>query len=137
MAAQKGRDLLLKADSTGAGVFTTIGGLRARAIVFNAEAVDITSQDSAGPWRELLAGAGVRTARVSGAGIFKDSASDALLRSYIFDGTIRNWQITIPDFGTVQGLFQISSFELSGRHDGEVAFDITLESAGVLTFTAI
>lgn len=136
MAAQKGRDLLLKVDSTGSGPFVTVAGLRARAISFNAETVDITHQESAGQWRELLAGAGVKSARLSGSGIFKDAASDALVRSYVFDGTIRAGQVLIPDFGTVEGPFQIASFELSGRHDAEVAFDVTLESAGQLAFTA-
>ena len=136
MAAQKGKDLLLKVDSTGSGSFATVAGLRSRAIAFNAETVDITHQESAGQWRELLAGAGVKSARVSGSGIFKDAASDALIRSYVFDGTIRRWQVIVPDFGTVDGLFQIASFELTGRHDGEVAFDVSLESAGELTFAA-
>ena len=136
MAAQKGKDLLLKVDSDGAGSFTTVAGLRTRAIAFNSETVDVTHQESAGQWRELLAGAGAKTARITGAGIFKDAASDALVRSYVFDGTIRDWQVVIPDFGTVEGLFQITSFELTGRHDGEVAFDLSLESAGELTFAA-
>jgi TP901-1 family phage major tail protein len=137
MAAQKGKDLLLKVDSDGAGTFTTVAGLRTRAIAFNAEAVDITHQESAGQWRELLAGAGVKQARVTGAGIFKDAASDALVRSYVFGGIIRDWQVIIPDFGTVEGPFQISTFELTGRHDGEVAFEIALESGGELTFAAV
>ncbi len=137
MAAQKGKDLLLKADSTGAGVFVTVAGLRSRALSFNAETVDITHQESAGQWRELLAGAGIKSARVTGAGIFKDAASDELIRSYVFNGTIREWQMIVPDFGTVEGLFQITSFELTGRHDGEVAFEISLESAGELTFVAV
>lgn len=136
MAAQKGKDLLLKVDSTGTGSFSTVAGLRSRSISFNAETVDVTHAESAGEWRELLAGAGVKSARIAGTGIFKDAASDATIRSYVFDGTIRDWQVVIPDFGTVEGLFQISSFELSGRHDGEVAFEITLDSAGELTFTA-
>jgi TP901-1 family phage major tail protein len=136
MSAQKGKDLLLKLDSDGAGTFTTVAGLRSRAIAFNTETVDITHADSAGQWRELLAGAGVKNAKVSGAGVFKDAASDALVRSYVFAGTIRDWQVIIPDFGTVQGPFQIASFELSGRHDGEVAFDLSLESAGELAFAA-
>jgi TP901-1 family phage major tail protein len=136
MSAQKGKDLLLKLDSDGAGTFTTVAGLRSRSIAFNTETVDITHAESAGQWRELLAGAGVKNAKVSGAGIFKDASSDALVRSYVFAGTIRNWQVIIPDFGTVQGPFQIASFELSGRHDGEVAFDLSLDSAGELTFTA-
>lgn len=136
MAAQKGKDLLLRADSTGTGAFTTIGGLRTRTLSFNTESVDITSQESVGQWRELLAGAGARSARLSGAGIFKDTASDELVRSTFFAGTIRNWQVVIPDFGTVAGPFQVSSLEFSGRHDGEVTFDLTLDSAGALTFTA-
>jgi TP901-1 family phage major tail protein len=136
MSAQKGKDLLLKLDSDGAGTFTTVAGLRSRSIAFNTETVDITHTESAGQWRELLAGAGVKNAKVSGAGIFKDASSDALVRSYVFAGTIRDWQVIIPDFGTVQGPFQIASFELSGRHDGEVAFDLSLDSAGELTFTS-
>jgi TP901-1 family phage major tail protein len=136
MAAQKGKDLLLKVDTTSTGSFSTIAGLRSRAISFNAETVDVTHAESAGEWRELLAGAGVKSARISGAGIFKDATSDATIRAYVFDGTIREWQVVIPDFGTIEGLFQITSFELSGRHDAEVTFEITLESAGLLSFTA-
>jgi len=126
----------LKVDSNGSGSFTTVAGLRSRAIAFNAETVDVTHQESAGQWRELLSGAGVRNARLSGAGIFKDAASDELIRSYVFAGIIRSWQVIVPDFGTVEGPFQITSFELTGRHDGEVAFEIALESAGELTFAA-
>lgn len=136
MPAQKGTDLLLKVDADGAGSFTTVAGLRSRSISFNTETVDITHSESTGRWRELLSGAGAKTARVSGAGIFKDAASDEIVRGYVFEGTIRNWQIVIPDFGTVSGPFQIASFELSGRHDSEMAFEIGLESAGALAFAA-
>ena len=136
MAAQKGKDLLLKIDDAGTGTFTTVAGLRSRALAFNAQTVDITHQESAGAWRELLEGAGVRSARITGSGIFKDAASDEMLRAAFFGGSIKTWQIVIPDFGTVQGAFQIASLELTGRHDSEVAFEIGLESAGLLTFTA-
>lgn len=137
MAAQKGKDLLLKVDSDGAGTFTTVAGLRSRSITLNAETVDVTHAESAGQWRELLEGAGAKHARIAGAGIFKDQASDALIRAYVFNGTIRVWQIVVPSFGVIAGPFQIASFELTGKHDGEVAFDVTLESAGELTFAAI
>jgi len=136
MAAQKGKDLLLKMDADGLGSFTTIAGLRSRSIAFNAETVDITHQESAGQWRELLVGAGVKAARISGAGVFKDAASDELVRATFFDGVVRAWQIIAPDFGTISGPFEITSFELSGRHDGEVTFELTVESAGQLTFAA-
>lgn len=137
MSAQKGKDLLLKIDSDGLGTFETVAGLRSRSIAFNAETVDVTHQESAGQWRELLSGAGAKSARIAGSGIFKDAASDATIREVFFEGLIRAWQVVIPDFGMVEGPFQITSFELSGRHDGEVSFDLTLDSAGELSFSAL
>ena len=134
MTAQKGKDLLLKLDGSGTGTFVTVAGLRARAISFNARTVDVTHSESAGRWRELLEGAGVRSAGVSGKGIFRDQASDEAVRAVFFDGAIRDWQVVVPDFGTVSGPFQISALEYAGDHDGEVTFDLTLESAGELSF---
>jgi TP901-1 family phage major tail protein len=136
MTAQKGKDLLLKVDSDGEGSFTTVAGLRARTLAFNAASVDVTDQDSAGRWRELLEGAGLKTARITGSGIFKDAASDETLRSYFFGGTVRDFQVIVPDLGTVEGPFQIASLEYGGQHDGEVTFELGLESAGALSFTA-
>jgi len=134
MTAQKGKDLLIKIDD--GGNFVTIAGLRARRLAFNAEAVDITDAESAGRWRELLGGAGVQRASLSGGGLFKDQQSDALARSVFFAGEIRDWQVAIPDFGTVTGPFQIMALEYAGRHDGEMTFEIALESAGALAFVA-
>ncbi|MCW5682986.1 MAG: phage major tail protein, TP901-1 family [Pseudolabrys sp.] len=133
MTAQKGKDLLIKiADGAG---FSTVAGLRTRRIAFNAETVDITHAESAGRWRELLAGAGIRRASISGRGLFKDAASDALMRETFFDGSIVSFQVVVPDFGTVAGPFQIASLEIAGEHNGEVTYDMSLESAGELTFT--
>ncbi|HEY8334024.1 MAG TPA: phage major tail protein, TP901-1 family [Tardiphaga sp.] len=135
MGAQKGKDLLLKIN-TGAG-FVTVAGLRSRRIAFNAEIVDITHAESVDRWRELLAGAGVRRAAISGRGLFKDSASDAMVRQMFFDGAVNPCQVIVPDFGTIEGPFQIASLEFSGEHNGEVAFDLALESAGALSFAAL
>ncbi|HEV7344792.1 MAG TPA: phage major tail protein, TP901-1 family [Devosia sp.] len=137
MAAQSGKDMLLKLDQTGSGSFLTVAGLRSRALAFNAATVDTTDQESAGRWRELLAGGGVKRASVTGAGVFKDTASDAQVRALFFGGTIRSWQLIIPDFGTVAGPFQIVALEFAADHAGEVTFDLALESAGEVTFAAI
>ncbi len=136
MVAQKGKDLLLKIDATGSGGFTTVAGLRSRQIAFNAESVDVTDAESSGRWRELLAGAGVKRAGVSGSGIFKDASTDATIRQVFFDGTIRDWQVIVPDFGTISGPFQLTALEYSGEHDGELAYEIALESAGAIAFAA-
>lgn len=134
MGAQKGKDLLIKInDGTN---FITVAGLRSRRIAFNAEIVDITHAESVDRWRELLGGAGVKRASLSGRGLFKDAASDALMRQSFFDGAVNDCQIVVPDFGTIEGLFQIASLEFAGEHNGEVTFDLALESAGALTFTA-
>ncbi|RIY01292.1 phage major tail protein, TP901-1 family [Aureimonas flava] len=137
MGAQKGKDLLLKADPDGIGTFSTLAGLRSRRISFNAETVDVTDSESAGRWRELLGGAGVQRASLSGSGIFKDAASDASLRRLFFEGRIASFQTVIPDFGTVTGPFQVTALEYGGEHNGEVSFEISLESAGALQFAAL
>lgn len=136
MAAQSGKDMLLKLDETGSGSFVTVAGLRTRSLAFNAAAIDVTDAESAGRWRELLAGGGIKRAAVAGSGIFKDASSDATIRSLFFAGTIRNWQLILPDFGTVEGPFQIVALEFSADHAGEVTFELALESAGQLTFAA-
>ena len=136
MVAQKGKDLLLKIDSSGQGAFVTVAGLRSKRIAFNSETVDVTDADSAGRWRELLAGSGVQRAAVSGSGIFKDAQSDALMRQCFFAGEIAGWQLAVPDFGVVSGPFQITSLEYTGAHDGEVTFEVALESAGQIQFAA-
>jgi TP901-1 family phage major tail protein len=86
-------------------------------------------------WRELLAGAGVQRAAAGGSGIFKDAQSDAAMRQLFFAGQIAQWQLVVPDFGTVEGPFQITALEYTGSHDGEVTFEVALESAGQLAFT--
>ena len=135
MTAQKGKDLLVKI-SEGAGGFTTVAGLRTRRLAFNAETVDVTHAESANRWRELLDGAGVKRASVSGRGLFKDAASDAAMRQTFFDGAVKTFQIVIPDVGTVAGPFQLTNLEFAGEHNGEVTYDVSLESAGELTFAA-
>ena len=134
MTAQRGRDLLLKIDSTGTGTYVTVAGLRTNTLTFNSASVDASAQDSAGAWRELLAGAGLKSAQVKGTGIFKNAASDAAVRGYFFNDTIVNWQIVIPNFGTVTGPFQITSLDYAGKFDAEITIDLSLASAGQLSF---
>lgn len=134
MAVQRGKDLLLKVDLDGTGEFVTVAGLRATRISFNAEQVDVTSLESAGGWRELLSGAGVKSAAISGSGVFRDDATDERARQIFFDAEMPEFQVIIPDFGTVSGRFQITSIEYAGSHDGETTYEISLASAGEIGF---
>lgn len=136
MAAQRGKDMLLKIEGEG-GAFVTVAGLRARTLSLNARTVDATDADSAGRWRELLAGAGVKSAAVSGQGVFRDAASDALIREAFFGQTAKRWRLIVPDFGQLEGPFLVAALEYAGEHDGEASFALSLASAGEVTFTAI
>lgn len=137
MAGQKGRDILLKiGDGDDPETFATIAGIRAKTIALNARMVDGTNADSPDAWRELIAGAGVKSCAVSGAGVFKDAASDAAMRASFFNQTARNWMLVIPDFGAIQGPFLIEGLDYSGDYDGQAAFSISLASAGALSFAA-
>jgi TP901-1 family phage major tail protein len=138
MAGQKGRDVLIKiGDGAGPETFATVAGIRAKTISLNARSVDGTSGESTDAWRELIAGAGVKSASVSGSGVFKDAASDAAIQQAFFAQASNTFQLVIPDFGVLQGPFLVEALDYSGDHDGEAAFAITLASAGVVSFTSL
>ena len=134
MSVQKGKDLLVKVDLDGAGVFQTLAGLRATRLTFYSDMIDVTSLDSEGGCRELLTGGGVKSAAVSGSGVFRDDASDARARQLFFDGEMPAFQVIIPDFGVVEGTFQLTSLEYAGTLNGEATYEVSLASAGALTF---
>jgi TP901-1 family phage major tail protein len=137
MSGQKGREVLIKiGDGEEPEGFVTVAGIRAKTISLNARTVDGTSGESPSAWRELIAGAGVKSASVSGAGVFKDAASDALIQQAFFAQNVKRFQLVIPDFGLIEGPFLIEALDYSGDHDGEAAFAVTLASAGALSFAA-
>lgn len=137
MVAQNGKDLLIKLDMDNTGTFDTIAGLRATRVSFNAESVDVTSLESQGGWRELLRGAGVKSATISGSGIFKDAATDERARQIFFDGEVPDFQVIVPDFGVIQGPFQITAIAYAGSYNGEASYELAMASAGALSFTAL
>ncbi len=135
MAGQRGRDVLIRIGDGGLSeAFVSVAGIRARTISLSAGLVDATTAESPQAWRELAAGAGVKRAEVSGSGVFKDAASDALIRRAYFNGEAPRFQLVIPGFGVMAGPFLISELSYSGEHDGEAGFAIRLVSAGVVTF---
>lgn len=136
MTAQSGKDLLIKISTSGGATYETVAGLRATRLSFNADTVDVTHVESEG-WRELLGAAGIKSAAVSGSGVFRDEATDARVRELFFAGETPDYQIVIPSFGTIQGPFQITSVEYGGAFDGEATYDLSLASAGPLLFTAL
>ena len=135
MAAQNGRDMLVKIKN-GEGNFITLAGLRTKTFKLNARTVDITDSDSAMGWKELLPGAGVKSAEISGAGIFRDTASDVLARTSFFEQSAQDYQFIIPHFGTIQGPFLLTTLSYAGTYQGEANYELTLMSAGAPSFSA-
>ncbi|MEM9169943.1 MAG: phage major tail protein, TP901-1 family [Pseudomonadota bacterium] len=137
MAAHPGKDVLLKIGDAGAPeAFTTVGGMRTTSLSLNAEPVDVTHAQSTGGWRELLAGAGLRQASVSGAGVFLSGVLGETVRAVFFAQETRNWRLVVPGLGTLEGPFAIANLDYAGEHDGEATMALALQSAGALTFTA-
>lgn len=134
MTAQSGRKLLLKVKNPATDLYETVGGLRARSLDLMQDMVDVTHGQSDGRWRELLGDAGLRHGKISGQGLFRNAASDATVRALFFDGKVTDWQIVVPDFGTIEGPFLVTMLDYAGRHDEAITFEMTLESAGALTF---
>lgn len=136
MAAEKGKSFVLKVgNSATSETFTTVGGMRSTSFSINNEEVDVTDKDST--WRELLENAGVRSASISGSGVFKDTASEETIRGYAAAGTIANYEIVFQSGDKWSGPFQISSLEWTGEYNGARQYSITLASAGEVTFTAV
>ena len=129
-----GRDLLLKVDAGGG--FRACAGLRLKSLQLDARTVDVTDSDSAG-WRELLPGAGLRTAELSGAGVFRSAASDHTVRTAFFQQAALPCRFILPGFGTVEGPFLVSRLRYSGRYNGEASFEMSFQSAGPLQWEAL
>lgn len=138
MAAQKGSALLIKVgDGASPEVFTTVAGLRTKTVTLNNETVDITNSDTTSKQRQLLAAAGIQSLSVSGDGVFTDATADATIRTNATAQSHNNYQITIPDFYTITGPFQITTLEYAGEHNAEATYSLALESAGDLTWATV
>lgn len=137
MAAEKGRAFLLKIGDGGAPEnFTTIGGLRATSMTINNDVVDITNKTSGG-WRELLAGAGIRSISISGSGVFTGSAAESLMRDHALSGAIANYEVVFESGDKFSGAFYIVSLEYTGDHNGERTYALRLDSSGAVAYAAV
>jgi len=141
MAAQKGSAFLLKDNASGTPA--TIGGLRATSMTVNGEIVDITTKDSSAfvssgndIGREILTGGGVMSMSISASGVFTDGTDDENVRDAAFKGEVNAYQLVFGNGDTIDGSFKITSYERSGEFNGEETYSLTLESSGVITYTA-
>lgn len=124
--AASGRDLTISKDGT------AIIGARTDGVTVNNSAPDVTNKSSNG-FRELLDEPGVRSVDLSISGIW--FANNAL-QAPAFSGDYHLEDVTV-DLGTetVAGDFMLTSYEVTGEHDGAIEFTASLQSSGAYTVT--
>ena len=130
MAAQSGRDLIVKIGGSVVAMVRNVGETN------TFESSDITSNDdngfaTSGDWNAGMS----KSLTLDGVW---DSANDlqVLMRSPATSKLLTN--VTIEDGSfVVAGDFFLNSFERSGAHDGEITFTASLQSSGAWTETAI
>jgi TP901-1 family phage major tail protein len=67
--------------------------------------------------------------------VFKDAASDAALREAFFSGAAPILRMVVPDFGTIEGAFQITALKYNDATDeAEQSFSASFEALGPLRF---
>ncbi len=133
MAVEKGSAFLLKIGDGGSPVgYATLAGLRTTQLSVNGEAVNVTSKDSGG-WRELLAGAGVRSVSVAGAGVFTGSAAETRLRGHALAGAIDDYELSFESGERMRGRFLVTRLDYAGDYNGERNYTLSLESSGAVS----
>jgi TP901-1 family phage major tail protein len=136
MAIEKGSAFLLKiGDGNTTPTYTVVAGLRTTHLSINAESVNVTNKGS-GAWRELLSAAGVRSVSISGSGVFTNSAAETRLRSKALSAELDEYEIAFEASDKMRGKFQVAKLEYSGDYNGERTYQLTLESSGVVSFSA-
>lgn len=137
MANAAGKSIAISIESAVGGVFNALGGSLQKSLRFNGQTIDITDSESTDLFQELLDGGGVKSVEISVSGHSKDDAGIARVKTRFMTGALSNFRAVIPSFIQVDGLFQITSFEITGNHDGAVDYSLTISSSGKPTLTDI
>ena len=130
-AGKNGRAVTVKWDAV------TLVGVRSRSAGITAEYVDVTTDDDAG-WRKLLTDPAVRSVEITVSGI----ASSEVILAAILNANITGEaiEVKLPSSlttpGKISGTFVVSSYEMSGDHDGAAEFSATFMSDGAVTYAA-
>jgi TP901-1 family phage major tail protein len=134
--AKSGNSFLLKiGDGASPEVFSTIGGLQGVTVKIGTESIDVTNVGSS-QWRQILDGAGVRHMTISGNGIFTNDTYEQLLRTKMLNNTLCNYEVIDVDGNYFKGSFKVKDLEYKGTYKDAMQYSVSLESAGVITYTA-
>jgi len=131
MVGYSGNLVLLKIkDKNG---YQVVGGMRTTRFLLNNQLIDVTNKDS-GRWRHLLSGAGTSSMSVTGSGVFTDSQSEKLIRKLAFDHEKQEFMLVFGNGDKLEGSFIVSTYERAGNVSEEEIYNISLESAGKISY---
>lgn len=136
MAAEKGRSLLLKIESSaGSGTYNTIANLTTASITINNSTTDITNKSSNG-YRTLLEGAGTKGADISFDGFLTGTTEQNLLLTHAQTDILYNYQFYYADTGkTVTAAFQMTNLSINDNGvEGAQTISGSLISSGQITY---
>ncbi|AZL15546.1 phage tail tube protein [Rickettsiales endosymbiont of Stachyamoeba lipophora] len=131
MSAYSGKLMLIKIKSH--NNYETIGGLKTTRLVLNNDLIDISNKNS-GDWRLLMQKCSIKSLAISGGGIFTDSLSEQKIKNLALNTEIGEFQLTFGNGEIISGPFLISHYERVGNFNEEETYNLTLESAGILTW---
>lgn len=117
-------------------IFRNLGGLRSKEFSLSSEAVDITNVDS-DEWKSMLDGAGVRSASMSGSGVW----TNEVVFQEFFQDFLNNLLtclalIDVKSGRIYEGCFKITELSVSGDYDAEGSYSVSAESSGPVTVFA-
>lgn len=117
-------------------VFRNLGGLRSKEFSLSSEAVDITNADS-DEWSTMLDGAGVRSASMSGSGVW---TNELVFQEFFADFLANRLTcLVLVDAKSgrlYEGCFKITELSVSGDYDAEGTYSVSAESSGPVTVFA-
>lgn len=131
-ASPGGTALIMDATDATADIdlFRNLGGLRSKEFAFSSEAVDVTNTDS-DEWKSTLDGAGVRSASVSGSGVWtNEEVFQEFFTEFLNNTNTCIMLIDVKSKRLYSGCFKISELSVSGDYDAEGQYSMSAESSG-------
>jgi predicted secreted protein len=121
-------------DATDATVaiqaYKTIGGLRTSSASMTIDEVDVSNHGS-NQWKNLKAGAGMRSMSISGSGVYTNAANYRAMENAALQNALQSLAFLDLDGGRIySGSFKVGSIEASGEYDGEASFSMSANSSG-------
>lgn len=112
-----------------------LAGQRNATLNRSAESIDATSKDTAGFWKESVAGFKEWSIEADGAFVESDVAYGLLETAFLNSENV-NVYLELPSGTKYKGNATITDFSLEAPYDDLVTYSLSLQGSGALTVTA-